>query len=113
MVDKSGKTLDMPKDKMTAWLQYRYDVLFTDKVSPPFNADPVSLFLDEKVLAVHAWPVFIDRMPKVLLKGKFDPAFRLFPVLNKGEKRRSNLNMHLYGVGGTRFGGRSSSNRPP
>jgi hypothetical protein len=103
MVDKAGTKLDMPKENMTAWLQYRYDVLFTDKVSPPFTADPVGLFLEEKVLAVHAWPVFIDRMPKVLLKGKFDPAFRLLPVLKKGEKRRSNLNMHLYGVGGTRF----------
>jgi hypothetical protein len=103
MVDKTGKKLDMPKDNMTAWLQYRYDVIFTDKVSPPFNADPVGLFLEEKVMAVHAWPVFIDRMPKVLLKGKFEPAFRLFPVNKKGEKRRSNLNMHLYGVGGTRF----------
>jgi len=103
MVDKGGTKLDMPKDKMTAWLQYRYDLLFTDKVSPPFTSDPVTLFLDEKVMAVHAWPVFIGSMPTVLLKGKFEPVFRLLPVLNKGEKRRSNLNMHLYGVGGTRF----------
>jgi len=103
VVDKGGTKLDMPKDNMTAWLQYRYDALFTDKVSPPFNADPVGLFLEEKVLAVHAWPVFIDRMPNVLLKGKFEPVFRLFPVLKKGDKRRSSLNMHLYGVGGPRF----------
>jgi len=74
---------------MTAWLQYRYDALFTDKVSPPFNADPVGLFLEEKLLSAHAWPVFIDRMPKVLLKGKFEPAFRLLPVMKAGEKRRS------------------------
>jgi ABC-type glycerol-3-phosphate transport system substrate-binding protein len=103
MVDKAGTKLDMPKEQMTAWLQYRYDALFTDKVSPPFNADPVGLFLEEKLLSAHAWPVFIDRMPKVLLKGKFEPAFRLLPVMKAGEKRRSNLNMHLYGVANTRF----------
>jgi ABC-type glycerol-3-phosphate transport system substrate-binding protein len=102
MVGKDGATLDLPKDPATAWLQYRYDSDKVDKTSPPLKSDSTTLFIQGQVMSAVVWPVFLGSMAD-LVKGNFEFDFRLVPVLKKGDKRRSVLNQHIYGVCDNRF----------
>jgi len=102
MIAKDGATLDFPKEQGTAWLHQRSDPSNKDKFSPPQKSDATTLFLQGQTMSSVIWPVFLASMPD-LVKGKFEIDFRQVPVLKKGDKRRSVLNQHIYGVCDNRF----------
>ena len=100
-VDASGKkaTFLDNKDAFIAALKYRQDLINTNKVSPqPTNPDNTNeVFGGQKLLAYDVWPFFIEILPDTY-KGKFDVDFVLTPTVKKGDKRRSGLNEHVFGV---------------
>jgi hypothetical protein len=100
-VDTSGKkaTFLDNKDAFVAALKYRQDLINTYKVSPqPANPDNTNeVFGGQKLLAYDVWPFFIEILPDTY-KGKFDVDFVLTPTAKKGDKRRSGLNEHVFGV---------------
>ena len=55
------------------------------------------VFGGQKLLAYDVWPFFIQILPETY-KGKFDVDFVLAPTVKKGDKRRSGLNEHVFGV---------------
>lgn len=103
LVDPTGKKVEFPKEQFTSWLQYRWNLYWKWKVSPKSGTDEGKLFTDGKLLACPGWPVTLDLWPKVLVKDKFEIAFRLTPVVKKGDKRRTMLNEHVNGVAESRF----------
>jgi hypothetical protein len=100
-VDKSGKkaTYLDNKDAFIAALKFRQDLINTHKVSPqPANPDNTNeVFGGQKLLAYDVWPFFIQILPETY-KGKFEVDFVLAPTVKKGDKRRSGLNEHVFGV---------------
>jgi maltose-binding protein MalE len=100
-VDSSGKkaTYLDNKDAFVAALKYRQNLINTDKVSPhPANPDNTNeVFGGQKLLAYDVWPFFIQILPETY-KGKFEVDFVLAPTVKKGDKRRSGLNEHVFGV---------------
>src|SRR5262249_12558141 len=54
-------------------------------------------FGGQKLLAYDVWPFFIEILPDTY-QGKFDVDFVLTPTVKKGDKRRSGLNEHVFGV---------------
>src|SRR5438105_1450747 len=53
--------------------------------------------MGQQLLAYDVWPFFIQILPDTY-KGKFDVDFVLTPTVKKGDKRRSGLNEHVFGV---------------
>jgi Bacterial extracellular solute-binding protein len=100
-VDQAGKkaTYLDSKDAFVAALKYRQDLINTYKVSPqPVNPDNTNeVFGGQRLLAYDVWPFFIQILPETY-KGKFDVDFVLTPTVKKGDKRRSGLNEHVFGV---------------
>ena len=99
--DKEGKKVVMlnTKDQFVAALKYRYDLMNTWKVSPSPGAGTINtpeLFGGQKVLAVEIWPFRIQVYPATFKDFEID--FALTPVVKKGDKRRSMLNEHVFGV---------------
>lgn len=103
LADSTGKKVVMPEKNMVDWLQYRWNLIWQWKVSPQSGSNPSDLFVAGKLLAYPTWPVNLNRLPKILVKDKFEIAFRLTPVVNKGDKLRSMLNEHVNGVAESRF----------
>jgi ABC-type glycerol-3-phosphate transport system substrate-binding protein len=99
--DKDGKKatwLDN-KDAFISALKNRQD-LVTQKVSPSPTGGAVNVnevFGGQKLLAYDVWPFFIQILPDTF-KGKVDVDFFLTPTVKKGDKRRSGLNEHVFGV---------------
>ncbi len=86
------------KDQLTAALQFSYD-LINNKVSPSPSAGAINapeLYGGQKVLAVDIWPFRIQIYPATF--KNFEHGFVLTPVVNKGDKRRSMLNEHVFGI---------------
>ncbi|HZQ99123.1 MAG TPA: extracellular solute-binding protein [Chloroflexota bacterium] len=101
-VDKTGKkaTFLDNKDGFVGALKYRYDLMNTWKVSPTTAGGAINtteLFGSGKLLAYDVWPFNIQIIPDTF-KGKIDVDFFLAPLLKKGDKRRSGLNEHVFGV---------------
>src|SRR5919199_1036103 len=100
--DKAGKKaafLDS-KDAFVGALKYRQDLMHTHKVSPSPAGGAINtneVFGGQKLLAYDVWPFFIQILPDTY-KGKFDVDFVLTPTVKKGDKRRSGLNEHVFGV---------------
>jgi multiple sugar transport system substrate-binding protein len=80
-------------------LQFNYDLMNTWKVSPSPAAGAINtpeLFGGQKVLAVDIWPFRIQIYPATFTDFEID--FVLTPVVNQGDKRRSMLNEHVFGI---------------
>jgi multiple sugar transport system substrate-binding protein len=80
-------------------LQFNYDLMNTWNVSPSPAAGAINapeLFGGQKVLAVDIWPFRIQIYPATFTDFEID--FALTPVVNKGDKRRSMLNEHVFGI---------------
>jgi hypothetical protein len=100
-VDSTGKkaTFLDTKDAFVSALKFRQDLIQSQKVSPtPVTPDNTNeVFGGQKLLAYDVWPFFIQILPDTY-KGKFDVDFALTPTVKKGDKRRSGLNEHVFGV---------------
>ncbi|MFN8486736.1 MAG: extracellular solute-binding protein [Caldilineaceae bacterium] len=100
-VDATGKKmiiLDKQEEFVKA-LKYDYDLTNTLKVSPSPSAGAINdpeLFGGQKLLAVDIWPFRIQIYPATF--KDFEIGFVLTPVVNKGDKRRSMLNEHVFGI---------------
>jgi multiple sugar transport system substrate-binding protein len=99
--DKEGKKAQfaMYKDQLTPALKFNVDLINTYKVSPTPSSGAISapeLFGGQKVLAVDIWPFRIQIYPATF--KDFEMGFVLTPVVNKGDKRRSMLNEHVFGI---------------
>src|SRR4030095_2440804 len=71
----------------------------TYKVSPTPASGAINapeLFGGQKVLAVDIWPFRIQIYPATFTD--LEMGFVLTPVVNKGDKRRSMLNEHVFGI---------------
>jgi len=80
-------------------LKFTSDLVNTWKVSPSPSAGAVNapeMFGGQKVLAVDIWPFRIQIYPATFTD--FEIGFVLTPVVNKGDKRRSMLNEHVFGM---------------
>jgi ABC-type glycerol-3-phosphate transport system substrate-binding protein len=80
-------------------LKFNYDLINTWKVSPTPAAGAINapeLFGGQKVLAVDIWPFRIQIYPATFTDFEID--FVLTPMVNKGDKRRSMLNEHVFGI---------------
>lgn len=100
-VDKDGKkaTFMDTKDQFVGALKFRNDLFNTFKVSPSPSSGTIDvngLFGSQKVLAVDIWPFRIQIYPATFKDFQID--FVLTPVVKKGDKRRSMLNEHVFGV---------------
>jgi ABC-type glycerol-3-phosphate transport system substrate-binding protein len=99
-VDADGKkaTYQDQKDQLTSALKFSYD-LIANKVSPSPSSGAINapeLYGGQKVLAVDIWPFRIQIYPATF--KNFEHGFVLTPVVNKGDKRRSMLNEHVFGI---------------
>jgi len=100
-VDATGKKMIVldKQEQFVKALQYDYDLTNTLKVSPSPSAGAINdpeLFGGQKLLAVDIWPFRIQIYPATF--KDFEIGFVLTPVVNKGEKRRSMLNEHVFGI---------------
>jgi multiple sugar transport system substrate-binding protein len=100
-VDKDGKkaTFMDTKDAFTSALKFRYDLQNTWKVSPSPSSGTIDvngLYGGQKVLAVNIWPFRIQIYPATF--KDFEHGFVLTPTVKKGDKRRSMLNEHVFGL---------------
>ncbi len=99
--DETGKKsllLDH-KDQFVAALQYIYDLENTWKVSPSpssGNIDVTALLGSQKLLSGDIWPFRIQGYPTAF--KNFEWGFVLTPVVKAGDKRRSMLNEHVFGI---------------
>lgn len=100
-VDAEGKkmiVLDKQEEFVKA-LQYDFDLTNTLKVSPSPSAGAINdpeLFGGQKLMAADIWPFRIQIYPATF--KDFEIGFVLTPVGNKGDKRRSMLNEHVFGI---------------
>ena len=101
-VDASGTKATF-MDKREAFVQaltFRYNLMNTWKVSPNPKDGPIvqnDLYgKEQRILAVDVWPFNIQTYPKDYPDIQTD--FALTPVVKKGEKRRSMLNEHVFGI---------------
>jgi len=100
-VDSTGKkaTLLDNRDAFVAALKYRYDLVNTWKVSPSPAAGTVNvteLIGSQKLIAGDVWPFRIQGYPDAF--KDFEWGFVLKPTVKAGEKKRSMLNEHVFGV---------------
>jgi hypothetical protein len=101
-VDASGKKATF-LDKRDAFIQaltFRYNLMNTLKVSPNPKDGAINqgdrYGKEQNILAVDIWPFRIQLYPKDYTE--FTTDFVLTPTAKKGEKRRSMLNEHVFGV---------------
>jgi multiple sugar transport system substrate-binding protein len=99
-VDKDGKKAQFTTfaDNMVKALQFSMD-LINEKVSPSPTTGAINdpeLYGGQKVLAVDIWPFRITIYPTTFTN--FEHGFVLTPVVNKGDKHRSLLNEHVFGI---------------
>jgi maltose-binding protein MalE len=98
--DQTGKktTVLDNKDALVNALKYRYDLINTWKVSPTPTStlDVTALLGSQKLLAADVWPFRIQGYPAAL--KDFEWGFVLTPVVKAGDKRRSLLNEHVFGI---------------
>lgn len=99
-VDKDGKKAQFTDfaENMTKALQFSMD-LINEKVSPSPTTGAINdpeLYGGQKVLAVDIWPFRIQIYPATFTN--FETGFVLTPVVNKGDKHRSMLNEHVFGI---------------
>ena len=90
-------------DKREAFVQaltFRYNLMNTWKVSPnPKDGAIVQNDLygkEQKILAADVWPFRIQGYPKDY--PDFETDFVLTPTVKKGDRRRSMLNEHVFGI---------------
>jgi len=102
MVSDDGKTA-LPGNSPEAVkkvLQWRYDLIYKYKTMPKpdvqFNV--ADMFVAGKLVSFTIWPVFINRLPKLIVGDKFRVGFFYTPLDKKGSKRRNMLNEHVHGV---------------
>lgn len=81
-------------------LQWRYDLVNTLRAEPPPNLpggiNQDKLFQGQQLLAAPVWPFRIQNYPTMF--KDFEMGFVLTPTVKKGDKRRSMLNQHVFGV---------------
>jgi multiple sugar transport system substrate-binding protein len=99
--DEEGKkaTFLDTQDQFVNALKYDYDMMNVSNVSPSPAAGAINateLFGGQKVLANDIWPFRIQIYPDTF--KDFEIGFVLTPVVNKGDKRRSMLNEHVFGI---------------
>lgn len=99
--DKDGKkaTFLDAKDAFTSALKFRYDLINTAKVSPAPSAGTINvaeLLGSQRLLAADIWPFRIQGYPDSFKDFQWD--FVLTPVVKSGDKRRSMLNEHVFGI---------------
>ena len=99
-VDKTGKTSQYTQysKEMTEALQFSLD-LINNKVSPSPTTGAINdpeLYGGQKVLAVDIWPFRIQIYPTTF--KNFEHGFVLTPVVKKGDKHRTLLNEHVFGI---------------
>lgn len=99
--DREGKKAMLldNKDGLIAALKFRYDLVNTLKVSPSPAAGTVNvaeLLGGQKLLAGDIWPFRIQGYPAAF--KDFEWGFVLTPTVQKGDKRRSLLNEHCFGI---------------
>lgn len=102
--DKAGKkaTYMANRDSFIRALTYRYNLMNTLKVSPNPKDGPIpkageDLFgVEQKILATEIWPSRVQLFERVYQGLEID--YVLTPLVKKGEKRRSMLNEHVFGV---------------
>lgn len=100
-VDATGRkaTFADTRDAFVQALTFRSNLVGPWKVSPPASPPPdyVNLFgQQQKLLAMDGWPVRVGWLPKQF-KG-LDIDFVLTPTVRKGDRRRTLLNEHVFGV---------------
>jgi len=100
-VDAEGKkvTLLDNRNGFVQALQRDYDRINTLKVSPSPSAgavDLAGLFGGQKLLAADVWPFIITVWPSTFKDFEMD--FVLTPTGAKGDKRRTMLNEHVFGI---------------
>ena len=100
-VNKDGTkaTFTSAQDAFIQALTYRYNLSNTLKVSPnpkDGSIDAPTLFGNGKILAMDCWPFRIQGLPDTYKDLNID--FVLTPTVKKGDKRRSMLNEHVFGV---------------
>lgn len=99
--DKEGKkaTFLDTKDAFVAALKFRADLINTWKVSPAPSAgtiDVTALLGSQKLVSGDIWPFRIQGYPAAF--KSFQWGFVQTPVVKAGDKRRSMLNEHVFGV---------------
>lgn len=99
--DTQGKkaTLLDNKDAFVAALKFRYDLFNTWKVSPsgaPSTINVTELLGSQKLIAADVWPFRIQGYPAAF--KDFEWGFVMTPVVKAGDKRRSMLNEHTFGI---------------
>lgn len=100
-VDAEGKkaTFLANKDAFVKALKWDYDLINTHKVSPSPSAGAINLaelFGSQKLLACDVWPFIITVWPATF--KDFEMGFVLTALPNKGDKRRTMLNEHVFGI---------------
>ncbi len=101
-VDQSGKkaTFFNGGNGFTDALQFRFDLGNTWRVlpvAPPtggINQD--KLFAGQQLLSAPVWPFRIQNYPRMFTDFEMD--FVLVPTVHKGDKKRSMLNQHVFGI---------------
>jgi ABC-type glycerol-3-phosphate transport system substrate-binding protein len=99
--DQDGKKslVAQKKDALVSALKFRSDLANTFKVSPTpsaGNIDVTALLGSQKLLAADVWPFRIQGYPTAF--KDFQWGFALTPVVKAGDKRRSMLNEHVFGI---------------
>jgi maltose-binding protein MalE len=101
-VDAAGQKATF-LDKREAFVQaltYRYNLMNTWNVSPNPRDGTINqndLYgKEQKILAADVWPFRIQIYPKDY--ADFQTDFVLTPTVKKGERRRSMLNEHVFGI---------------
>ncbi|HEX5416685.1 MAG TPA: extracellular solute-binding protein [Chloroflexota bacterium] len=100
-VDNTGKKSQLlaNKEGFVAALKYRYDLVNTWKVSPSPAAGTINvteLIGSQKLIAGDVWPFRIQGYPDAF--KDFEWGFVLRPVVKSGDKPRSMLNEHVFGI---------------
>lgn len=101
-VDKTGKkaTFMDNRDAFIKALTHRYNVMNTLKVSPNPKDGAIAQHdwfgKEQRLIAAEIWPFRIQGYPKDYKDFEID--FVLTPVAKKGDKRRSMLNEHAFGI---------------
>ena len=100
-VSKDGKkaTFSATQGAFVDALTYRYNLTNVWKVSPnpkDGSINAVELFGNGKVLAIDGWPFRIQTLPTTYKDVAME--FVLTPTVRKGDRRRSMLNEHVFGV---------------
>ena len=101
-VDRTGRkaTFMDTRDGFIKALTHRYNVMNTVKVSPNPRDGAIAQHdwfgKEQRLIATEIWPFRIQGYPKDYKDFEID--FVLTPLAKKGDKRRSMLNEHAFGV---------------